>query len=262
MTKAKNPKSKLPPTLVTFLLDRSSSMSIIKASTIEAFNGYLDGLRKQDNILFSLVQFDQHGYQMQLEKVCVNVPVVAAPALTDKTFMPRGSTPLIDAAYTVIEAVEESLTGRPKDTKVVICIQTDGEENCSRSHTWEQLSALIKAKQEKGWQFNFMGAGIDAYQQGAKMGIAVASTMSYDSSDLRATKSAFAVRGMSTASYASGATADMTIGLAEKQLAGDKFIPGTLPPVATLIPGKVTTAFTLRTPEEQKKDFPTEPFKL
>ncbi len=220
-----NPKTKkLPPTLVTFVLDRSSSMSIIKDSTIEAFNGYLDGIRTQDNILFSLVQFDSHG-GMQLEKVCVNAPAKAAPALTDKNFMPRGSTPLIDAAYTVIEAVEESLVGRPKDTKIVVCIQTDGEENCSREHTWEQLSALIKSKQEKGWEFNFMGAGIDAYQQGAKMGLSAAHTMSYDSSNLQATRSAFGARGMSTAMYASGATTDMTIGLAEKTAAGDKFDP-------------------------------------
>ncbi len=54
---------------------------------------------------------------------------------------------------------------------MVICIQTDGLENASTEHTWAELNLLIKEKAKLGWQFNFMGAGIDAYEQGRQMGI-------------------------------------------------------------------------------------------
>jgi Mg-chelatase subunit ChlD len=211
------------PTLVTFVLDRSSSMSSCWDSTIEAFNGYVDGLRDTPDIDFTLVQFDHHHASMQLEKTCVAIPVKQAPKLSRDNYQPRGSTPLIDAAYTVIKAVEASLESKPKDTKVVICIQTDGEENCSRQHTWEQLASLVKEKQDLGWQFNFMGAGIDAYQQGARMGVAAQSTMSYDHTDLGSTRAAFAASAQNTRMYSSGLSASTAYSDLQKQAAGDRY---------------------------------------
>jgi hypothetical protein len=74
----------------------------------------------------------------------------------------------IDAAYKTIKAVEKSLNG--SNPKVVVCIQTDGHENASTEHTWDELNALIKEKSAAGWQFNFLGTGIDAYDTGAHMG--------------------------------------------------------------------------------------------
>lgn len=235
MAKAKKTKpthTSTTPTLVTFVLDRSSSMKVCWDSTIEAFNGYVDGLRDTPQIDFTLVQFDHYMNAMDLNKVCVAVPVKDAPKLTRENYVPRGSTPLIDAAYTVIKAVETSLLDKPKDTKVVVCIQTDGEENCSRTYNWEQLASLVKEKQDAGWQFNFMGAGIDAYQQGARMGMHVNSTMSYNHMDAAQTRSAFSGRSEATRLYASGVSANMSIGSAEKLAAGDKFDPAN-----AMIPG-------------------------
>lgn len=222
---AKKPKAKPSPTLVTFLLDRSGSMSSCLGSTIEAFNGYLDGLKDTSSLNFSLIQFDYNMGVMDLNKVCVGIPVKDAPRLSRENYVPRGSTPLIDASYTVIKAVETSLDDKPKDTKVVVCIQTDGQENASRLHNWEELAALIKSKQDAGWQFNFMGAGIDAYQQGRQMGIQPQSTMSYDHTDKVATSSAFRNRATATAMYASGQAATMDFSSEEKLAAGDKFDP-------------------------------------
>jgi uncharacterized protein YegL len=219
------PSSSTSPTLVTFVLDRSSSMTHCWDSTIEAFNGYVDGLRDTPQIDFTLVQFDHHGGVMDLNKVCVATPIKDAPKLTRENYVPRGSTPLIDAAYTVIKAVETSLLDKPKDTKVVICIQTDGEENCSRTYNWEQLASLVKEKQEAGWQFNFMGAGIDAYQQGARMGFSASNTVSYNHMDAEATRSTFGVRAQSYSNYASGVSANTQFTAAEKLAAGDKFDP-------------------------------------
>lgn len=204
-------------TLVTFLLDRSGSMESIKDDTIGAFNAYLGGLQQTaDLINFTLVQFDTQG----LDKVCVRVPVAQAVKLDKNNFIPRAGTPLIDASYKTIKAVESSLNG-DSETKVVICIQTDGHENASTEHTWDELNALIKEKTALGWQFNFMGAGIDAYDQGARMGISAAATMSYNSASPEATRAAFAASASNTVAYTAGLAASTNFSAAQRSASGD-----------------------------------------
>ena len=212
-------------TLVTFLLDRTGSMEPIRDDTILAFNAYLETLQEDgEDIFFSLLTFDS----MSIDKVHVNRPVKEVERLTRESFVPRASTPLIDAAYKTIKAVEKSVGGG--DTKVVICIQTDGQENASTEHGWDQLNALIKEKSEAGWQFNFMGAGIDAYQQGRRMGIADAQTMSYNMVDPEATKAAFAASAEVSKSFAKGMARDTSYSAAQKKQAGDRFDPAEAKP--------------------------------
>jgi hypothetical protein len=209
-----------PRTLVTFLLDRTGSMEPIRDDTIGAFNAYLDGLKGDDGtpIDFTLVQFDS----MSIDKIHVQVPVAEVPRLTRETYQPRASTPLIDAAYKTIVAVEESLA-RATDTKVVICIQTDGQENSSVEHRWDQLNALIKEKVGKGWQFNFMGVGIDAYHQGERMGIPQARTMAYDHQDAMATRAAFAASAENARRYARAEVCETAYTPEQKAASGDRF---------------------------------------
>lgn len=214
-------KSKSENTLVTFLLDRTGSMEAIKKDTIGAFNAYLNGLKEGgDKIDFTFVQFDSMG----IDKVYVREPIAKVELLNDATYQPRAWTPLIDASYKTIKAVEESLAG-DKKTKVVVCIQTDGDENASKQYSWEQLNELIKEKIKLGWQFNFMGAGIDAYKQGARMGIQTSNTMSYNAADPVATMSAFRASATNTSNFASGAKADMAYSALQKSASGDKFDP-------------------------------------
>ncbi|MDQ3559238.1 MAG: hypothetical protein M3453_08640 [Pseudomonadota bacterium] len=209
-------------TLVTFLLDRTGSMEAIKDDTIGGFNAYLGALKADGaGIEFSLLQFDS----ISIDKVCVNTPIADVALLTQATFQPRASTPLIDAAYKTIKAVETAVAARADAPKVVISIQTDGQENCSTEHGWDELNLLIKEKAALGWQFNFLGAGIDAYEQGQRMGIAAASTLSYDAKDRAATQAAFSGRAARTAAYAKGDVADMLFSPEEKRRAGDKFDP-------------------------------------
>jgi uncharacterized protein YegL len=221
--KAKAQPKPLPCSFVTFLLDRSGSMGSIKAATIEGFNTYLTGLQaeKAADIRFTFLQFDSES----LDKCAVAEPVGEVPLLTHATFLPRGGTPLIDATYKTIKAVEEAVAKEKKKPRVVICVQTDGEENQSREHTWNSLSALVKAKQEEGWQFNFMGAGIDAYKQAAQMGISRGATMSYNPQNLAMTRAAFASSGSNTSLYATGESASMNYLAEQKLAAGDVFDP-------------------------------------
>jgi len=207
-------------TLVTFLLDRTGSMASCKDATIEAFNGYVDGLRSGDDapkIEFSFLQFDS----MSLDIICVAEDIQKVDLLNQRTYQPRASTPLIDAAYKTIKAVDESLGTRDDKPKVVVCIQTDGHENASTEYTMAELNALIKEKAAQGWQFNFMGAGIDAYDTATKMGVAMMDSLSYDKTRPDAARSAFLASAANTRAYASGMTSRTSFNFAQRKLAGD-----------------------------------------
>lgn len=211
-------------TLVTLLLDRSGSMNKLKRDTIGAINAWLGTLRETAtadvDTRFTLVQFDcPYNSPMQLERTHVARPIAEVPDLTDADFQPRGGTPLIDAAIATILAIEESLAGR-EGVKVVLAIQTDGDENQSKA-PWRDLKALVEEKEGKGWEILFMGAGIDAYAQGAQMGISRSKTISYGTDSL-ATRAAFAATAHNTSLYASGAMASMDYTADQKFAAGGR----------------------------------------
>jgi hypothetical protein len=207
-------------TLVTVLLDRTGSMESVRDDTIGAFNTYLETLKQDgEGLYFTLIQFDSMG----VDKLYVNEAIKNVPRLTRETFVPRASTPLIDAAYKTIKAVEKAVSGNPSN-KVVICIQTDGQENSSTEYSWDALNALVKEKFEAGWQFNFMGAGIDAYQQASRMGISADQTVAY-SKDTAATRAAFSATAQNTALYSLGAVRRTGYSKKQKQAAGDRYDP-------------------------------------
>src|SRR5262249_45508957 len=206
-------------TLVTFLLDRSGSMGQIWDETIGGFNVYLETLQRGgDAIKFTLLQFDTGG----IDKCCVAEPVANVRRLDRASYQPRGGTPLIDAACKTIAAVEDSLAKYDTLPKVAICIQTDGEENSSCEHSWEELKRLVVVKTEKGWQFNFMGTGIDAYDQAARMGIAAASTMSTGRAQTEV-RASFRAAAASSMRFARGRASTTAYSMSERRAAGDRF---------------------------------------
>jgi len=207
-------------TLVTFLLDRSGSMGQIWDETIGGFNVYLDTLKnegKETGVKFTLLQFSTDG----IARICVAEPIDTVKRLDKMNYQPGGGTPLIDAAFKTITAVEESLSKYDVTPKVIVCIQTDGQENSSTEHTWDELKRLISEKTENGWQFNFMGTGIDAYDQSAKMGISAHQTLS---TGLAASevKTSFRAAAAASMRFASGASPDTRYLMTERAASGDK----------------------------------------
>jgi hypothetical protein len=206
-------------TIVTFLLDQTGSMGAVKPQTIDAFNSYIDELQATpSDIRFTLLLFNS----IRTEKVFHNEPIADIPHLTAGTYHPEAVTPLIDAAYKTIKGVERMIAETGADAKVVICIQTDGHENASTEHTWDQLQALIKEKTLAGWQFNFMGCGIDAYNQGRRMGFAAGQTVSYDIAT-DTTRAAFAAQAVNTMNFARGRTISTGYSDDQKAASGDRF---------------------------------------
>jgi hypothetical protein len=209
-------------TLVSFLLDRTGSMIRVKTETINAFNSYLNALGEDPNIEFTLVLFDA----ISMDKVCVKAKLNEVPRLTDKNYVPRDYTNLLECATRLINAVEELNLPADEYRPPILVLQTDGMENASdpEKYTFPALKALIDAKTALGWQFVFMGCGIDNYDAGARMGISRGQTLSYGT-EAAAMGSAFGATAQNTRAYASGLTGQTTYTAEQKFAAGDQFDP-------------------------------------
>lgn len=221
-------------TRIYFLLDRTGSMRPILDDTIGGFNAYLNGIRSLPEATFSLLLFDSNS----VDKVIHDMPVADVPELTRETYKLGATTPLIDAACKTILAVEK--VAKDAD-KVIVVFQTDGHENASTEYRWDDLVAMVKAKTALGWQFVFLGAGFDAYDQAAKMGLSRIGTISYDARDRAATQSVFAQTAANTRSYASGQSASMSFSAEQKAAAGDVWdlqpgVPAPAPAAASVPP--------------------------
>ena len=165
------------PTIVSFLLDRTGSMEVIKSETIGGFNGYLDALEREagDLVAFTLLQFDSHS----IDTLYTGAKLSEVARLTSETYQPRARTPLIDACVKTIKVTEETITKRRDKSRVIVVFQTDGEENASRRHTLDELRDLIERRTAEEWQFIFLGADMNAYKTASNFGILKEATLAY-----------------------------------------------------------------------------------
>jgi hypothetical protein len=165
---------------ITVVLDRSGSMESIASDVIGGLNTFIrEQAQVEGEACFTLVQFDDH-----YEVVHAHVPVQDVPPLTDRTYVPRGSTALLDAIGRTIVATGARLAMMAEADRpqvVVFAVQTDGLENASREFSRQQVFDMIRHQEAKyGWQFVFLAADQDAIAEGDKMGFAAASAIDYD----------------------------------------------------------------------------------
>ena len=164
---------------ISFILDRSGSMSSIKSDTEGGFNTFLAEQKKVDGeCTVNLYQFDSH-----YEVVYENIPVADAPELL---LTPRGNTALLDAIGRTVEgrgAYYATLAEDQRPEHVIMVIMTDGEENASKEYTLDMIKSMLEHQQDAyHWQVIYLGANQDAIKVGAQMGIQKDSTMSYATS--------------------------------------------------------------------------------
>lgn len=164
-------------THLSIVLDRSGSMSSIRDDVIGGFNAYLDKLGGEDCTV-TLYQFDN-----KFEVVFEGANVDSAPRLSEGTFVPRGSTALLDAQSRAIIHTGEYLRGIPEDKRpeqVIFVTITDGLENASREVSAEHVAGQIKHQTEKyEWEFVYIGANQDAFAVGTKLGVKGANSRGY-----------------------------------------------------------------------------------
>lgn len=165
-----------PKTSVTFLLDKSGSMSSIHDATIIAFNSYLDELRASENIVCALYQFDTSTRDF-LEMTYERQAVKTAPPLSRENFLPCGGTPLYYSIREVIARIEK--TASPGDRNVLV-ILTDGEDTTGDQYAPGLAKDLIAIKRRQGWQILFLGAGINIDKMALKLGVSPKQSLSYN----------------------------------------------------------------------------------
>lgn len=161
-------------TRVSVILDRSGSMGDMRTEVISGFNALLDEQRKvPGKTRWSMVQFDFVN-EVKLERTFTDVKGKDVPYLTEATFEPRGSTPLLDAVGTELARLGES----PDPTIVVII--TDGYENASHEYELDQIKKMVSVREDLGWQFIFLGANQDAFDSRKKYGMMNAQSVTFD----------------------------------------------------------------------------------
>jgi hypothetical protein len=216
-------------TFVSVLLDETGSMSSIKDDTIGGLNAYIEKLQKTDGeMLFSLVSFNSS----KTRKRYAAEPIERVRPLTDDDYEPNAMTPLIDASVKIIKATAEAVEKRGDDPAVVIVLQTDGLENVSVEYKAADLALLVKEKEQAGWQFIFLGAGLDAFAAAREAGLHIdpVRVVSYDRARSR---EVFAASAANVVNYvASGDAANLSFSKEQRARVGDRYTGRYLDPAA------------------------------
>jgi Mg-chelatase subunit ChlD len=186
-------------THIAVLLDRSGSMGDIRDDAIGGFNCFLKEQQAAGaNATLTLVQFDTESTDVVHE----SRPILEVPDLNHQTFQPRGGTPLLDALGQTIDSTGRALAAIPeanRPNKVVFVVITDGQENSSHQHTKVSVKEKIDHQSSQyNWQFVFLGANQDAFDEAGAVGIAMGNAANFAPARMQV---AFAATAANVASY-------------------------------------------------------------
>lgn len=190
-SKKKPAKAAITKTEVAVIIDKSGSMVTKAADVIGGFNQYLQDLKKGDqaeSMTMSVTLFDT-----TVKKLYRSTSLKDIQKLSNNTYKPGGNTSLLDA----IGQTLSDLGTAAEDSRVLVVIMTDGQENSSREYQRDTVKQMIKEREAKGnWTFVFMGADIDAFGEAAGIGIAAANTLSHQGTNYRGAMKGLSVRTM------------------------------------------------------------------
>jgi hypothetical protein len=174
---------------IALILDRSGSMSTIAGATVEGVNAFLaEQKNSPTDVSIRFVQFDD-VYEEVYDGKINDAPLLTLSEPTEKSqkqFVPRGWTALLDAIGTTITDVGKRLNDMPESerpTKVVVVIMTDGMENRSKKYSQDQIANLIQQQRDVyKWEFQYLGANQDAIATADKMHIPFANAVTFAAS--------------------------------------------------------------------------------
>jgi len=192
-----------PTTHVLLITDMSGSMQSLATEVRGGYGGYLDQLAADGGkYRLTVTVFDT-----EFISLCTAAKLADTPRLTDVNYAPRGMTALLDAVGKTV-AEFESRTKLGDGDRVLVVVQTDGQENASQEFTGAQITELIKTREATGkWTFVYLGAGADAWGQGERLGMRSVNV----AAGAAGTQASYA--GLATASglYSRGASAGETV---------------------------------------------------
>lgn len=157
-------------TELVFIVDKSGSMHGMEVDTIGGLNATLEKNRElPGKALVSLVLFDNTSEVALNRKSLENVR-----PLTTSDYHVGGCTALLDAVGDAIQyhkKVQKLLPKHHQANHIIFVIITDGMENASTHTTYAKVKKLIQKQSDKGWEFLFLGANIDAAAEASRLGI-------------------------------------------------------------------------------------------
>ncbi len=121
------------------------------------------GLRRSDKVDARLTLTDVSIPKASTASAHIE-PAKSFLELSNATYVPRASTPLLDAIGHAIADIDK-VELRP-DEKIGLVILTDGHENASKEHTKDSIRKMLTDRQDnKGWLVTFLGADIDGFRR-------------------------------------------------------------------------------------------------
>ena len=149
------------------ILDKSGSMYSMTDDTIGGFNSLLEEQRKKElPVKVSVGMFNQ-----VLEAKLDRVDLKDVKDMTKEDYIAQGTTALLDAVGNTLSAFKGREEVNVPDNKILVVIITDGKENASKEWKKDDVKKLIDELQEKGYEFVFLGADIDAVSAANDIGI-------------------------------------------------------------------------------------------
>lgn len=156
--------------IVGVVIDQSGSMNHLAKETIDGFNEFLQDQQRND-VEMVVTIFDSQV------TVTPAKPVKDVLPLEETTYHPQAMTALLDAIGMTIMEMEKHPA-----SKRIMCIITDGQENQSREYNAGGINKMVKERQDNGWDFVFMGAGLDSIAQAQSLGVPTANAAAYAAS--------------------------------------------------------------------------------
>jgi hypothetical protein len=196
-------------TLIHLVVDRSGSMGGKERDVVGGINAFIAQQKLvPGEAILSMCRFD-YEYEMFRPPT----PLELVSPLAPEEYQPRGGTALRDAIGRSLAELDEAWSKHWPDRAIcVIC--TDGEENSSREFTHDAIKAAITSREASGkWTFIFLGAGVNAFAQGASFGIHSANTAGYQAQSGIGTQNAYATASAAVGMMrATGATVATNLG--------------------------------------------------
>jgi hypothetical protein len=188
-------------TAIALIVDRSGSMNNVVDDTIGGVNSFIDQQRKvEGKCSVTLVQFDD-----VIETIHDFIDIEDVPQLTSDVYYPRNMTALYDGIGVTANKLGQKLAEMPEDerpAKVIVAVITDGMENASNEFNRESIKKMIEEQESKyGWDFNFISADLESYNDAVHLGFAPGKTAMYSKASTSGTFDAISdkmgrVRGM------------------------------------------------------------------
>lgn len=167
------PKTEAAPktTHIGFVIDESRSMLSNRAAVVAGYNEFITTMLKEGadgaSTRCTVAFFDQYGDDERVRIKRDDVPLSELHELTIDDYSPRGNTPLNDAVSVMIGHLGKRMS---EPDQAMLVILTDGQENRSEIST-EDLRVLVRAKENAGWEFLYLGANVEAFAEVQNIGL-------------------------------------------------------------------------------------------